>query len=92
MDDFLADVHTVVSVNLVDFIDSNDIGTMDAQKLFRWQHLFYGLHGEVSDEWFGLIVEIEHHVVFDTTDVGDLVDNDVTPLTIDSKEDSVWLW
>ena len=86
VDDFLADVYTVVTIDLADLVCGNDIGTMDAQELVSWQHLFYGLHRQVGDQRLGFVVEIKHHVVLDTANIGYLVDNNITPLTIDFEE------
>lgn len=92
VDDFLANIYAVVSVDLADLIDGNDIGTVDAQELFRRQHLFYGLHREVGNQRLGLVIEIEHHIVLNTADIGNLIDHDVTSLAIDTDKDGILLW
>ena len=89
VDDFLADVYAVVTIDLADLVCGNDIGTMDAQELVSWQHLLYSLHGQVGDQRLGLVVEIKHHVVLDTADVGNLVDHHAAPLAIDADKDGV---
>ena len=91
VDDFLADIHAVVTVYFLNLVYSDDIRPVDAQKTVFGQHALYGFHHQMGDERFGLIVEIEQHVVFHAVDIDDLVDSHVSPLIIDSDEDGVGL-
>ena len=86
VDDFLADVDAVVAVDFTDFVDGNNIGTVYAQEFFFGQHLLDGFHRQVGNERFGLVVEVEQHVVFHAIDIDDVVNIDVLPLAIDTDE------
>ena len=39
--DFLSDVNTVVAVYFLNFVNSNDVGAMNTQEMFFWQHVFH---------------------------------------------------
>ena len=89
VDDFLTDIDAVVAVNLLNLVNGNDVGAMDTQKLIFGQHVLYGFHRQVGDQWFWLVVEIKHHIVFHTIDVGDLIDGYITPFAINPDEKSI---
>ena len=89
MDDFLADVDAVVAVDLLNLVDGNDVRTMDTKETVLGQHVLYGFHRQVGNQSFGLVVEIEQHIVLHTIDIGDLVDRYVTPFAIDADENGV---
>ena len=91
MNDLLADVDTVIAIYFLDFVNRDDVGAMHSQKLFLWQHLLNGFHRQMGDQWFGLVVEIKHHIVFHAVDVGDLVDSHVAPFAINPDENSIGL-
>ena len=59
MNDFLADVDTVITIYFLDFVNGDDVGAMHSQKLFLGQHLLNGFHRQMGDQWLGLVVEIK---------------------------------
>ena len=91
MDDLVTDIDTVVAIDFLDFVDMDDVGTMDTKELVLGQHFFYRLHRQMGDQRLGLVVEIEQHVVFHAIDVGNLVDGYVAPFAIDADKDGIGL-
>ena len=39
--DLLSDVNTVVAVYFLNFVNCNDVGAMNTQEMFFWQHVFH---------------------------------------------------
>ena len=48
--DFVSDVNAVVTVHFLNFVNSNDVGAMNTQETFFWQHVFYSLHRQMGDK------------------------------------------
>lgn len=91
MDDFFTDVDAIVAIDLLNLVDGNDVGAMNAQEAVLGQHILYGFHRQMGDKRLGFVVEIEQHVVFHTVDVGDLVDGHIAPFAINADKDGIGL-
>lgn len=89
--DFVSDVNAVVTVHFLNFVNSNDVGAMNTQETFFWQHVFYSLHRQMGDKRLGLIVKIKQHIVFHAVYIDNIIDSQVPPLAIDPDEDRAWL-
>ena len=48
--DFVSDVNAVITVHFLNFVNSNDVGAMNTQETFFWQHVFYSLHRQMGDK------------------------------------------
>lgn len=89
--DFVSDVNAVVTVHFLNFVNSNDVGAMNTQETFFWQHVFYSLHRQMGDKRLRLIVKIKQHIVFHAVYIDNIIDSQVPPLAIDPDEDRAWL-
>ena len=89
--DFLSDVNTVVAVYFLNFVNCNDVGAMNTQEMFFWQHVFHSFHRQMGDKRLGLIVKIKQHIVFHAVYIDNIIDSQVPPLAIDPDEDRAWL-
>ena len=91
VDDLVTDIDTVVAIDFLDFVDMDDVGTMDAKKLVFGQHFFYSLHCQVSNQCLGLIVKVEHHIVLHAIYIRNLVDSDIVPFSLYTNKNGIWL-
>ena len=74
----LTDIETVVTIHTTDFVEGDDIGTMNTHELRIGQHVFHRFHRQMGHQRTLLAFEIEHHVVLHPFYIKNLSKGDLT--------------
>ena len=82
----LTDVNAVVTIYLADMVERYDVAAVYTQETAHRQHILHALHGQMGDERPSLAFEIEHDVVFHSTDIKDAVERQLAQFAVYTDE------
>ena len=82
----LTNVNAVVAIYLANMVERYDVAGVYTQESARWQHVLHSLHGQMGDKRPSLAFEIEHDVVFHSTDIKDALERQFAQFAIYTDE------
>ena len=89
VNELIAYLDGVVTVDRLNLTQRHNVGTMHPHKVGSRKNVFHGLHSEMCHQWSFLPFEVEHHIVFQARDIEYLTDADLLQLPIYPQEDGI---